>query len=66
MLHLTDETANSQLSTANAPDLLDAYSKAVTAAAARITPSVVNIDVRDARGRRGPPSPATIRTPTWR
>src|SRR5437660_447498 len=34
-------------------DLLDAYSRAVTSAAAAITPSVVNIDVRDARGRRG-------------
>src|SRR6266550_8015380 len=34
-------------------DLLDAYSRAVTSAAAAITPSVVNIDVHDPRGRRG-------------
>ncbi|HKB78231.1 MAG TPA: trypsin-like peptidase domain-containing protein [Thermoanaerobaculia bacterium] len=34
-------------------ELLDAYSRAVTAAAARITPSVVNIDVRVPRRRGG-------------
>jgi S1-C subfamily serine protease len=34
-------------------DLLDAYSRAVTTAAANITPSVVNINVTDARGRKG-------------
>ncbi len=34
-------------------DLLDAYSQAVTTAAATITPSVVNINVADARGRKG-------------
>src|SRR5690242_9238964 len=53
MLHLED-SANGQLPTANPDgDLLDAYSTAVTTAAARITPSVVNINVTDARGRKG-------------
>src|SRR3954468_22144388 len=54
MLHLSDESANGQLPTANPDDeLLDSYSRAVTTAAATITPSVVNINVADARGRRG-------------
>src|ERR1041385_1331780 len=34
-------------------DLLDAYSQSVTTAAAKITPSVVNIVVHDSRGRKG-------------
>ena len=34
-------------------DLLDAYSAAVTSAAARITPSVVNVEVFSAKGKRG-------------
>src|SRR5438045_775931 len=54
MLHLSDDPANGQLPTANPDaDLLDAYSTAVTTAAARITPSVVNIHVKDSRGRSG-------------
>ena len=34
-------------------DLLDAYSAAVTSAAARITPSVVNVEVFSSKGKRG-------------
>jgi S1-C subfamily serine protease len=51
MLDVEDFPDSSQLATGNS-QLLDAYSRAVTSAAARITPSVLNIDVRDARGRR--------------
>jgi S1-C subfamily serine protease len=53
MLHLSDgqpSTDNRQLDDA---DLLDAYSRAVISAAAKITPSVININVKDARGRSG-------------
>src|SRR5947207_3810846 len=34
-------------------DLLDAYSAAVTSAAARIAPSVVNVEVFSSKGKRG-------------
>jgi len=34
-------------------DLLDAYSHAVTTAAAKITPSVVNVEVKQQRRRGG-------------
>src|SRR5438105_1149065 len=53
MLHLSDDSTNGQQPTANDSDLLDAYSTAVTTAAAKITPSVVNINVKDSRGRGG-------------
>ena len=51
MLHLSDDHHDEQPTTNE--ELFDAYSRAVTSAAAAITPSVVNIDVKDQRGRRG-------------
>src|SRR5689334_19555805 len=51
MLHLDDRRYEPP--TTNDEPLLDAYSQAVTTAAARITPSVVNINVIDAKGQRG-------------
>jgi len=53
MLHLSEDQPLDQPPATGDGHLLDAYSTAVTSAAARITPSVVNIDVHDARGRRG-------------
>jgi len=51
------DVSDGQPATDNRPlddaDLLDAYSQAVITAAAKITPSVVNIVVHDARGRKG-------------
>jgi S1-C subfamily serine protease len=53
MAHALESTPDPHPPHLSDDDLLDAYSAAVTSAAARITPSVVNVEVFSAKGKRG-------------